>query len=42
MKNKTVIITGAGSGLGKAIALKFAKNGANVIVSDINEEAGKK
>ncbi len=42
MKNKTVVITGAASGLGKAIAMKFAKNGANVVVSDINEEAGHK
>ncbi len=42
MKNKTVIITGAGSGLGKAIAIRFAKEKANVIVSDIDEEAAKK
>ena len=42
MKNKTIIITGAGSGLGRAIALKFAENGANVIVSDIVEDAGNK
>ncbi|OAB78050.1 SDR family NAD(P)-dependent oxidoreductase [Cochleicola gelatinilyticus] len=42
MKNKTVIITGAGSGLGKAIALRFAKEHANVVVSDIDEENAKK
>ncbi|SRX73635.1 SDR family NAD(P)-dependent oxidoreductase [Aequorivita antarctica] len=42
MKNKTVIVTGAGSGLGRAIAHKFAEKGANVVVSDIAEEAGKK
>jgi len=42
MENKTVIVTGAGSGLGRAIAHKFAKNGANVVVSDIVEEAGNK
>lgn len=42
MKGKTVIITGGGQGLGEAIAHKFATNGANVVVSDINEEAGKK
>lgn len=35
VKNKTVIITGAGSGIGKAAALQFAKNGAKVIVSDL-------
>ncbi|CAM3417025.1 SDR family NAD(P)-dependent oxidoreductase [Aequorivita lipolytica] len=42
MKNKTVIVTGAGSGLGRAIAHKFAKNGANVIVSDIDVDSGNK
>ncbi|MEH6763139.1 MAG: glucose 1-dehydrogenase [Aequorivita antarctica] len=42
MKNKTVIVTGAGSGLGRAIAHKFAEKGSNVVVSDIAEEAGKK
>lgn len=42
MKNKTVIVTGAGSGLGRAIAHKFAENGANVVVSDIAEDDAKK
>ena len=32
---KTAFITGAARGIGKAIALGFAKNGANVIISDI-------
>lgn len=41
MKNKTVIITGAASGIGKATAELFAKHGANVIVSDIQETEGK-
>lgn len=40
MKNKTVIITGAASGIGKATAQLFAKEGANVVVSDINEADG--
>lgn len=40
MKNKTVIITGAASGIGKATATLFAKQGANVIVSDIQESEG--
>lgn len=35
---KTVIVTGAASGLGKAIALRFGKEGYNVVVSDIAEE----
>lgn len=42
MKNKTVIITGAASGIGKATALLFATAGANVVVSDINEQEGTK
>lgn len=35
MENKTVIVTGAGRGVGKAIALAFAEVGANVGVNDI-------
>lgn len=41
MKNKTVMITGAASGIGKATAELFAKQGAQVVLSDIQEEAGK-
>jgi NAD(P)-dependent dehydrogenase (short-subunit alcohol dehydrogenase family) len=37
MKNKTVIITGAASGIGKSTAELFAKLGANTVLSDINE-----
>lgn len=42
MKLKTVIITGAASGIGKACALLFAKAGANVVVSDIQDAEGTK
>ena len=35
-KNKTVLITGAGQGLGKETAELFAKEGGNVLISDIN------
>ena len=35
-KNKTVVITGGGSGIGRSCALEFAKEGAQVIVADIN------
>ena len=41
LKNKVAIVTGAGAGIGKAIAMLYAKEGAKVIVSDINEENGK-
>jgi NAD(P)-dependent dehydrogenase (short-subunit alcohol dehydrogenase family) len=40
LKDKVAIITGSGSGIGKAIALAYAKLGAKVIIGDINEEAG--
>lgn len=42
LDNKVAIVTGAGSGIGKAIALLYAKEGAKVVVSDINEEGGNK
>tara|TARA_B100000378_G_C18020038_1_gene403839 strand:- start:304 stop:1050 length:747 start_codon:yes stop_codon:yes gene_type:complete len=41
LKNKVALITGAGSGIGRATALLFTKNGASVVVADIDEKAGK-
>jgi NAD(P)-dependent dehydrogenase (short-subunit alcohol dehydrogenase family) len=38
LQNKVAIVTGAGSGMGRSIALLFAKEGAKVVVSDINLE----
>ncbi len=40
LKNKVAIVTGAGAGIGKAIAQLYAKEGAKVVVSDINEQHG--
>ncbi len=39
LKDKVAWITGAGNGIGKAAALLFAKEGAKVIVTDVDEEA---
>ena len=40
-KNKVCLITGAGSGIGAATAIAFAKEGAKVIAADINENAAR-
>ena len=37
-KNKNILITGAGSGIGQALAKLFASHGANLILTDINTE----
>jgi NAD(P)-dependent dehydrogenase (short-subunit alcohol dehydrogenase family) len=39
-ENRTVIITGAGGGLGRAYALAFAAEGANVVVNDLGTSLG--
>ncbi|SCU92145.1 LAFA_0F08328g1_1 [Lachancea sp. 'fantastica'] len=39
-KDKVVIITGAGGGLGRVYALEFAKRGANVVVNDLGGSLG--
>ena len=39
-KDKIVIVTGAGSGIGETTAIKFANEGASVVVADINPETG--
>lgn len=40
LKDKVAIITGAGSGQGKAAAQLFAREGAKIVVAEWNEEAG--
>jgi len=40
LKDRKAIVTGAGQGIGKAIALKMAREGADVAVAEINPETG--
>ena len=40
LENKVAIVTGGGSGIGKAIALLYASEGAKIVISDVNEQGG--
>jgi len=42
LKDKVAIITGAGAGIGEAIAARFAEEGARLLLNDIQESAGQK
>lgn len=42
IKDKVAIVTGGGMGIGQATSILFAKEGAKVAVTDINDQAGKK
>jgi NAD(P)-dependent dehydrogenase (short-subunit alcohol dehydrogenase family) len=42
MSNKVMIVSGGASGLGLAAGMKFAKNGYNIVIIDIDKEKGKK
>jgi NAD(P)-dependent dehydrogenase (short-subunit alcohol dehydrogenase family) len=39
LENSSVVVTGAGSGIGRAAALRFAAEGARVVVADINADS---
>ena len=38
LNKKTIVITGGGQGLGRAMAIEFAKEGANLALIDLNDE----
>src|SRR3954471_7615334 len=41
LEGKIALVTGAGSGIGRATSLEMARSGAKVAVSDVNEDGGR-
>lgn len=42
LKGKIAVVTGGGSGIGRAVAIQLAQDGAKVLILDFNEDAAKK
>ena len=42
VKDLSIIVTGAGSGIGEGIAKRLAEEGAKVVVNDVNAEQGER